>query len=59
MKTKLKNFLQSNLSIFLISLMMGVACHYFVVTEIMAKHENKYESTLNLYTSAFRDLKKS
>lgn len=59
MKTKLKNFLQSNLSIFFIALMMGIACHYFVTTEIMREAEHKYQSPLNLYTSAFGDLKNS
>lgn len=43
MKTKLKNFLQSNTTIFLIALFMGVLCHYFAISDMMTKQHYNYE----------------
>ncbi len=48
MKTKIRNFLQSDVFILSIALLMGFLCHFFVTTEILAS-DKKMKNTAPLY----------
>ena len=50
MDTKIKNFLQSDMFILSISLLLGLLCHYFVATEIVDA-DNKVKDVKSLYVS--------
>jgi hypothetical protein len=52
MKAKISNFLQSDVFILLVALLMGFLCHFFVTTEILAS-DDKERYTKSLYSSVF------
>lgn len=45
MKTKIRNFLQSDVFILTIALLMGFLCHLFVTTEILASDKKMKSPT--------------
>ena len=52
MKTKISNFLQSDVFILSLALLMGFLCHFFVTSEILAS-DKKEKNTKLLYASVF------
>lgn len=55
MKAKISNFLQSDVFILLVALLMGFLCHFFVMTEILASDEKERENEkiYSYYASSF------
>lgn len=52
MDTKIKIFLQSDMFILSISLLLGFLCHFFVATEIVAS-DKKMKDAKSLYATVF------